>query len=134
MNELVSTKWLFNNLNNKKLVILDCSWFLPRENKNPKKFYKKQHIKGSHFFDINEISDKKNKLPHMVPDIEFFKKKTKNFNIHKDSKIITYSNENLMGSSRVWWMFKYFSFNNVFVLNGGFTKWMKEKNVKKDNF
>ena len=32
-----------------------------------------------------------------------------------------------MGSARVWWMFKYFGFKNVYVLNGGFNKWLKEK-------
>jgi len=127
MSELVSTKWLFNNINNKKLVIIDCSWFLPSEKKNPKKFYKKQHIKGAYFFDIDKISDKKNKLPHMVPKVAYFKEKTKNFNIHKNSKIITYSSGNIMGASRVWWMFKYFGFKNIFVLNGGLNKWIKEK-------
>ena len=126
MSELVSTKWLFNNLNDQNLVIFDCSWFLPSENQNPKKFYKKQHIKGSHFFDIDEISDKKNKLPHMIPELKFFKKKIKNFNINKNSKIITYGSDNIMGPSRVWWMFKYFGFKNVYVLNGGLSKWIKE--------
>jgi thiosulfate/3-mercaptopyruvate sulfurtransferase len=32
-----------------------------------------------------------------------------------------------MGPSRVWWMFKYFGFNNIYVLNGGLNKWIKEK-------
>ena len=37
MSELINTKWLYENLNSKKLVILDCSWSLPSENKNHKK-------------------------------------------------------------------------------------------------
>ena len=48
--KLVSTKWLFKNLNAKNLVIFDCSWFLPYENKKPGKEYKGKHIKGSSFF------------------------------------------------------------------------------------
>ena len=32
-----------------------------------------------------------------------------------------------MGSARVWWMFKYFGFKNIYVLNGGFKKWKKEE-------
>ena len=32
-----------------------------------------------------------------------------------------------MGPSRVWWMFKYFGFQNIYVLNGGLSKWLKEK-------
>ena len=127
MSEFISTQWLSNNLNNKNLVIFDCSWFLPSENKNPQKEYEQKHIKGSHFFDINKISDPINKSPHMIPDLKFFKNKMKYFNIKKNSKIIVYGSMNIMGPSRVWWMFKYFGFNNIYVLNGGLSKWTKEK-------
>jgi len=127
MGELVSTSWLIKHLNDNDLVIFDCSWFMQDENKNPLENYKKNHIKGSHFFDINKISDKKNKYPHMLPKLKYFEKNIKNFNIQKNSKIITYGSENLMGASRVWWMFKYFGFKNVCVLNGGLNKWTNEK-------
>ena len=127
MSEFISTKWLFDNLNDKNLVIFDCSWFLPSEKMMPKKDFKKLHIKGSHYFDIEKFSDQKNKFPHMIPKLEHFKKKIKNFNIHNKSKIITYGSKNIMGPSRVWWMFKYFGFKNIYVLNGGLSKWIKEK-------
>jgi len=127
MNELISTTWLFKHLDDNDLVILDCSWYLQHEKKNPKKNYKKNHIKGSHFFDINKVSDKKNKIPHMGPQLKNFKKNIKDFNIQKNSKIVAYGAENIMGAARVWWMFKYFGFKNVYVLNGGLNKWIKEK-------
>ena len=63
----------------------------------------------------------------MLPEIGYFKKKIKYFNIQKKTKIVTYGSEDLMGPSRVWWMFKYFGFNNIYVLNGGLNKWKKEK-------
>ena len=85
MNEFVSTKWLYQNLNNKNLVILDCSWFLPFEKKNPSKDYKKLHIKNSYFFDINKISNQNTKLPNMIPGLKYFTKKVRGFNIHKDT-------------------------------------------------
>ena len=127
MSEIISTKWLFDNLNNKNLVIFDCSWFLPSEKRTPEKDFEKIHIKGSHYFDIDKFSDQKNKLPHMISNLKYFKKKVKDFNIHNKSKIITYGSENIMGPSRVWWMFKYFGFQNIYVLNGGLSKWLKEK-------
>lgn len=127
MSELVSTNWLFNNLSNKNIVILDCSWYMPREKRNPLKDYKNEHINGSFFFDIEKISNKSSKYPHMLPKLEFFFDNIKNFNIHKKTKIITYSKENILGSARVWWIFKYFGFQNVFVLNGNLEKWKKEK-------
>ena len=127
MGELVSTCWLIRHLDDRDLIIFDCSWFLLNENRYPLKDYKKNHIKGSHFFDIDKISDKNNKSPHMVPKLDYFNKNMKNFNIQKNSKIIAYGSDNLMGASRVWWMFNYFGFKNVYVLNGGLKKWMKEK-------
>ena len=127
MTELVSTKWLQRNLNNRNLVIFDCSWFLSSENKNPSNDYKKLHIEGSHFFDIDKISDQKTKLPHTVPKLKDFKLGIKRFNIHDGSIIITYGSENILGASRVWWMFKYFGFNNIKILNGGLSQWIKEK-------
>ena len=29
MKIFVSTNWVFNNIKNKKLIILDCTWYLP---------------------------------------------------------------------------------------------------------
>ena len=41
MSEIISTKWLFDNLNDKNLVIFDCSWFLPSEKRTPEKDFEK---------------------------------------------------------------------------------------------
>ena len=127
MTELVSTNWLYNNLNNKKLVIFDCSWFIKNENRNPKRDFKGGHIQGAYFFDIEKISDNKSPLPHMLPKKEEFVKKVRNFNIKDNTTIVTYCTEDIIGAARVWWMFKYFGFQNIFILNGGIIKWKKEK-------
>ena len=96
MNEFVSTKWLFDNLNDKNLVIFDCSWFLPSEKRMPKKDYKKIHIEGSHYFDINKFSDQKNKFPHMIPKLEHFKKEVNSMKKmrtwHKDDLLALFNN------------------------------------------
>ena len=67
MNELVSTNLVYKNLNNRKLVILDCSWHMPQEKRDEKREYDKMHIKNAYFFDIDKISDIKTNLPHMLP-------------------------------------------------------------------
>tara|TARA_B100000700_G_scaffold271967_1_gene315234 strand:- start:594 stop:1424 length:831 start_codon:yes stop_codon:yes gene_type:complete len=127
MSELVTSKWLYSNLQNEKVVIFDCSWYMPNENRKPQEEYKKEHISGSYFFNINKISNKSSKFPHMLPSLKYFINMTKNFNIHNDTTIITYAKENLLGASRVWWMFKYFGFENIKVLNGNLLEWKKEK-------
>ena len=67
MSELVSTNWVYKNLDNRKLVILDCSWHMPQEKRNAKKEYDKMHIKNAYFFNIDKISDIKSNFPHMLP-------------------------------------------------------------------
>ena len=126
MKNLVSTNWLLNNLNNPNIIILDCSWYLPSENIKGKKEYLKEHIPGSYFFDIDKISDMKSNLPHMLPSSKMFEKKIGHMGIKNNSIIITYSKPNLMGASRVWWMFKYFGHNKIAVLNGNVQKWKRE--------
>ena len=127
MSELVSTNWVYKNLNNKRLVILDCSWYMPQEKRNAKKEYEAMHIKNAYFFDIDKISDIKTNLPHMLPSQSKFEKKVRSFGINQNSLIAVYDVKGIFSSPRVWWMFKYFGHNNIFVLNGGLKKWLKEK-------
>jgi thiosulfate/3-mercaptopyruvate sulfurtransferase len=142
MSELVSTNWVCKNLNNRRLVILDCSWHMSQEKRNSKKEYETMHIKNAYFFDIDKISDIKTNLPHMLPSQRKFEKKVRSFGINQNSLIVAYDVKGIFSSPRVWWMFKYFGHNNIFVLNGGLKKWLKEKkpitnkktNFKKGNF
>tara|TARA_Y100000741_G_scaffold309390_1_gene252805 strand:+ start:480 stop:1316 length:837 start_codon:yes stop_codon:yes gene_type:complete len=133
MSELVTTNWLQKNINKKNLVIFDCSWYMKDQKRNPLEEYKKEHIIGSHFFNIERISNNNSSLPHMIPNIKFFKNNMKNFDIQKNSIIVNYGREDLLGPSRVWWMFKYFGFNNVKVLNSNLINWKKEKKLITNN-
>ena len=126
MSELVSTNWVYKNLNNKKLVILDCSWHLPSKKRNALKDYQDYHIKKSLFFDIDKIADKKTNLPHMAPNPKFFEKKMQKLGVNLNSIIIVYDTIGIFSSARVWWLFKYFGHDKVFVMNGGLQKWKKE--------
>jgi len=142
MSELVSTNWLYKNINNKNLVILDCSWHMPSERRNGGEEFNKMHIKNAYFFDIDKISDLQTNLPHMLPSKSKFEDKVREFGVNQNSLIVVYDIKGIFSSPRVWWMFKYFGHKKVFVLNGGLKKWLREKkpitnkktNFKKGNF
>ena len=127
MSELVSTNWLYKNIDNKNLVILDCSWHMPIEKRNGEEEFNKMHIKNAYFFDIDKISDLKTNLPHMLPSKRKFEEKIRRFGVHQNSLIVVYDIKGIFSSPRVWWMFKYFGHKNIFVLNGGLKKWLEEK-------
>ena len=65
---LVSTDWLLEHLDAPDIRIVDASWYMPDEGRDPRAEYAQEHIPGAVFFDIDEIADLDNPLPHMLPD------------------------------------------------------------------
>jgi len=62
---LVSCEWLKQNINGENQLILDATFFLPRQKRNAQLEYK-QHIFGALFFDIDQVADLNNPLPHTL--------------------------------------------------------------------
>ena len=65
---LVTTDWLYENLNNVKII--DSTWHLPNQRRDAYDEYSKEHIKNSVFFDIDKNSDQETNLPHMLPKLK----------------------------------------------------------------
>jgi len=123
---LVSTAWLADNLSDPALRILDGSWHLPTENRDPLAEYHSDHIDGTQFFDIDGISDTASDLPHMVPTATQFARQVAALGISNDDQIVVYDTQGLFSAARVWWLFRYFGLNNIAVLDGGLPKWKAE--------
>ena len=54
---LVSTQWLADHLGAPDIRILDGSWYLPGDPRDPRAEFDNAHIPGARFFDIDEIAD-----------------------------------------------------------------------------
>lgn len=120
---LVSCEWLYQNLDRPELAVLDASFFLPRQHRNAKQEFNKQHIPGAQFFDIDEIADQQSPLPHTLPNAEQFAEQIGQLGIDNQTCVIVYDNNHFFASARVWWMFRVFGHDNVKVLNGGLRRW-----------
>jgi thiosulfate/3-mercaptopyruvate sulfurtransferase len=119
---LVSVAWLHNNLENKNLIILDCT--IAKVTVNTIVSEQKTQIKGAIFFDIkNNFSDKKAALPNTVLGPEEFENKAQELGIHKDSILVCYDDLGIYSAPRVWWMFQLMGFKNIAVLDGGLPEW-----------
>jgi thiosulfate/3-mercaptopyruvate sulfurtransferase len=123
---LVETDWLADHLNAPDLVVLDASLHLPTTGRDPKAEYLQAHIPGALFFDIDDISDDKNPLPHMLPPPEKFASRMKKMGIGDGMRVVVYDTEGLYSAGRAWWMFRIMGHNDVAVLNGGLKKWKAE--------
>lgn len=125
---IVDTSWLADNLAAPGLVVLDGSWHLPAEKRDPKAEFAAAHIPGARFFDIDDISDKSSPLPHMLPTPERFAAGVEALGIGDGDCVVVYdaSAPGLMSAGRVWWMLRIFGHTNVAVLDGGLRKWKAE--------
>lgn len=123
MSALVSCEWLRQNLHHQNQVILDASFFLPRQQRNAKAEYQARHIPAALFFDIDEIADLSCPLPHTLPTAEQFSQQIGLLGIDQDTQVIVYDDNHFFASARVWWMFRVYGHDNVKVLNGGLTLW-----------
>jgi thiosulfate/3-mercaptopyruvate sulfurtransferase len=123
---LVSTDWLADHLSAPDLRILDASWYLPTDNRDPRAEFEAAHIPGARFFDIDEIADTQSSLPHMAPPVEKFVARMRAMGIGDGHRVIVYDGAGLFSAARVWWLFRLFGKEDVAVLDGGFPKWRSE--------
>ena len=123
---LVETDWLAAHLDAPDLVVLDASLHLPTTGRNPKAEYLQAHIPGALFFDIEDVSDEKNPLPHMLPSPAKFASRMKKMGVGDGMRVVVYDTEGLYSAARGWWMFRVMGHNDVAVLNGGLKKWKAE--------
>ena len=125
---LVSSEWLAQHLTDPTIKILDCTWHHPSTNLDGRTQYRGRHLPGSVHFDIDQVADKSNPLPHMLPTAEDFAHKVGLLGISNSDRVIVYDRHyGGSAAARVWWMFSVFGHDNVALLDGGFGKWTKEK-------
>ena len=121
MLNIVDAKWLKENLDNDKLVIVDCRFSL-MDKEYGKRSYDEYHIEGSVRVDVEtqlSSSVKKHGGRHPLPTTEELKNIFESIGISNDSIVVAYDEGDLSGPSRLWWILKYLGHKNVYVLNGG---------------
>lgn len=120
---VVSIDWLHANLREPDVKVLDASWYMPDEQRNPFQEFQVAHIPGSLFFDVDGISDRKSNLPHMLPSEEAFAAAVSALGIENKDGLVVYDGKGIFSAARVWWMFRVFGHDRVWVLDGGLPQW-----------
>jgi thiosulfate/3-mercaptopyruvate sulfurtransferase len=126
MDPLVSTEWLAEHLGQSDLVVVDSSWHMPASGRNGRDEYLAAHIPGARFLDIDEISDRSNPAPHMLPSADAFGEAMERLGIGREDRIVVYDNSPTRTAARGWFMFRHFGAEQVAILDGGFQKWLAE--------
>jgi thiosulfate/3-mercaptopyruvate sulfurtransferase len=123
---MVSTDWLAAHLKDPDLRILDGTLFMADEGRDARAEYEAAHIPGARFFDIDDISDARSELPHMVPPVEKFMSRLRAMGVGDGHQVVVYDAKGLFSAARVWWLFRLMGQDNIAVLNGGLPKWQAE--------
>jgi thiosulfate/3-mercaptopyruvate sulfurtransferase len=123
---LVTTDWLAERLGKPGVIVVDGSYHLPTAKRDARAEYLAAHIPGAVFFDINAVADKSTELPHMLPGPDQFAEAAGKLGIGDGDTIVVYDSAGLFSAARVWWTFKIFGAEKVFILDGGLPKWKAE--------
>jgi thiosulfate/3-mercaptopyruvate sulfurtransferase len=127
MASLVTTSWLAARLDDPGVVILDAT--LPPVGVTPpvdtRALYYAEHIPGAVFFDIEDLSDRPNPLPHMLPPPDVFSRNVSALGIGDQMNIVIYEQEGVFSGPRAWWTLRTFGAQNVYLLDGGLRAWIE---------
>jgi thiosulfate/3-mercaptopyruvate sulfurtransferase len=124
MSNLVTTDWLAAHLSDVRVV--DASWYMPADKRQPAQEFEAGHIPGAVFFDIDGIADHTTDLPHMMPTPGEFSAAVGKLGVGNGETVVVYDGSGIFSAPRVWWTLKAMGHKDVRVLDGGFPKWKRE--------
>jgi thiosulfate/3-mercaptopyruvate sulfurtransferase len=112
---VVEIDWLFDNLHNKKISVVDL--------RTAEKF-EKSHIPGA--VNLTRADLRTNSSPYFLLSIDEFEKLMISKGISNDHLIVAYDDRGGMDPAWFWWMLKYFGHEKTAILNGGWQKWIEK--------
>ena len=122
---VVSPAWLAERAEERRVRVLDCSWYLPAMKRDGIEEHAARRIPGARYFDVDAISDPSSALPHMLPSASQFAAACDALDVRNDDQVVVYDGAGLFSAARAWWMFKVFGHDAVAVLDGGMPAWLE---------
>ncbi|HVZ69981.1 MAG TPA: 3-mercaptopyruvate sulfurtransferase [Rhizomicrobium sp.] len=123
---IVSTEWLAERIDAPDIRVADASWYLPDAGRNALAEYRAAHIPRAVFFDIDDLSDEKNPLPHMLAPAPKFASRMRKLGLGDGNLIVVYDGAGIYSAARAWWMLRAMGHEDVAVLDGGLPRWRHE--------
>jgi thiosulfate/3-mercaptopyruvate sulfurtransferase len=131
MTGLVSAAQLASELGDPDLRVLDGTVLLdfPPDGGPPtvtsgRAGYDAGHVPGAAFADlITDLSDPDSGLPFTIPSPERFAAGIGALGVEDGTRVVVYDASNTAWATRLWWLLRYFGFDDVRVLDGGLPAW-----------
>ena len=130
---LIEASRLCAELDEPQLRVIDATAFLVREVpdgpytvESGRRRYDEAHIPGAVFADIpGELSDPDSPFRFTLPRPEHFARAMGALGVGPGTRVVAYAQESPMWASRLWWLLRYFGFDDVRVLDGGLPSWRR---------
>ena len=130
---LIDASRLHAELGEPQLRVIDATAFLIREVpdgpytvESGRGRYDGAHIPGAVFADIpGELSDPASPFRFTLPRPEHFARAMGALGVGPGTRVVAYAQESPMWASRLWWLLRYFGFDEVRVLDGGLGSWRR---------
>ncbi|WP_416826679.1 sulfurtransferase [Ectobacillus polymachus] len=127
MNHIVEADWLDKHLHDEGIRIIDCRFHLgdPQWGRAE---YEKGHIENALYFDLNKDLSSPVQAHggrHPLPDTERFVQILSEAGIDEYTTVVAYDSEEGAMASRLWWLLTFLGHKKAFVLNGGWTEWIR---------
>jgi thiosulfate/3-mercaptopyruvate sulfurtransferase len=113
---LAETTWLAEHLGDPGLRIVDM---------RSAESYRKGHLPGAVHLHWKALKDPDDET-YVIPP-EKFAVLMGQIGVSNDTTVVGYDDEGGLGPTRLWWVLDYYGHRQVKVLNGGWSKWAKEK-------
>ena len=120
----ISPVELASQLERSDLNVVDASWYLPADGRDPKAEFLASRVPGAQFFDIDTVADLEHACPHMLPSEPVFTQCVQALGIGVNSRVVVYDGKGLFSAARAWWMFRVFGHDRVQILEGGLRGWI----------
>lgn len=136
-----TTEWLHQHLTDPSIQIIDATVFFNKDKPNTEEFlqsgkeaYSQQHIPNAIFINQFDLSQADAEIPFTPIDHDEFVHYMSHMGIDGQKELIIYDrgamvDSELMASywaSRLAWHLMYEGFENIYVLEGGWQKWVME--------
>jgi thiosulfate/3-mercaptopyruvate sulfurtransferase len=116
---LVDTAWVAAHLTDPDVRIIDMR-------RNGAADYATGHVPGAVNLANEAIRDAGNP-PTFLPSQTAFEALMERLGISNDTRVVVYDERGGLYAARLWWILNYFGHANVALMDGGWSKWSREK-------
>lgn len=121
----ISASALAARIGSEAMRLFDASYSLPGSGVDVHANFLAAHLPGAMFFDIDQIADRENPLPHMMPDAGDFAKAMAGMGLEPDDTVVIYDQTGIsMAAARAWWMLRAIGHRQIMILSGGLPAWI----------